>query len=66
MSGPIKVRGSKRARRHTRKAPHLYRGRGTQERELTEFEDRYGARGPYVYGATIGKVRRERAAKRGR
>ena len=68
MSGPVKVRGSRRARAHTRKRPaHLYRGRGTKERERRAFEKEYGkARGDYVYGATVGKVARERAAKRGR
>lgn len=34
---------------------------------MEEFEERYGkAKGDYVYGATVGKVARERAAKRRR
>lgn len=68
MSGPVNVRRSRNGRRpHTRRRPHLYRGRGTEAREMELFEERYGKRrGDYVYGATVGKVRRERAARRGR
>lgn len=42
--------------------PHgrLYRGRGTRQRELRKFEAEYGReKGRRVYGAVIGKVRRE-------
>jgi len=46
---------------------HLYKGQGTEAREVLEFEERYGKRkGAYVYGAVVGKVKRERAAKRAR
>lgn len=47
-------------------AKHLYRS-GAKRRELAAFKRRYGAkRGAKVYGAVVGKVRRERAAKRKR
>jgi hypothetical protein len=43
---------------------HLYRN-GAKGRELSEFEKRYGPKkGKYVYGATVGKVCRERLAER--
>jgi hypothetical protein len=45
---------------------HLYRhgAKGSQKRK---FEARYGKmKGDYVYGAVVGKVKRERAAKRRR
>jgi hypothetical protein len=49
-----------------KKTEHLYRN-GAKSRELSEFEKRYGTKkGKYVYGATVGKVRRERLAKRRR
>lgn len=58
----VPVRASARARAHGR---HLYRN-GAEPREMREFEERYGKKkGDYVYGATVGKVKRERAAKRG-
>ena len=39
----------------------LYRGKGTKARELRSFEARYGKeRGKKVYGATVGKVYREK------
>jgi hypothetical protein len=42
---------------------HLYRGPGSG-RARAEFEARYGKRkGAYVYGATVGKVRREQAQR---
>jgi hypothetical protein len=42
---------------------HLYKNGAKKEKER-EFEKRYGKkRGDYVYGATVGKVRRERLAK---
>ncbi len=45
---------------------HLYR-RGAKRRVEREFESRYGPRkGRRVYGAVVGKVRRERLAKKGR
>ncbi len=50
----------------------LYRGPGTRSKEARAFGRRYGKRGgrarkggAYVYGAVIGKVKREQAAKRG-
>lgn len=51
-------------------AKHLYRGRGTPAREQKEFEERYEKQGKskersdYIYHATVGKVARERKAKR--
>ena len=41
---------------------HLYRN-GAQNRERKSFEKAYGVKkGDYIYGATVGKVRREREA----
>ena len=58
----VRVKASARAREHDR---HLYT-HGAEPREMREFEERYGKKkGDYVYGATVGKVKRERAAKRG-
>ena len=45
------------------KRKHLYRGDSRAVRE--EFRERYGARGDEVYGRTIGKAARERAANNG-
>ena len=43
-----------------RKSKHLYR-HGAKRRELRSFERKYGRKkGKYIYGATVGKVRRER------
>jgi hypothetical protein len=53
-----------------RRGRHLYRGRGTKTRERRAFEREYESRGyskqraDRIYGATVGKVRREREAKR--
>ena len=45
---------------------HLYRN-GEKYREKKKFEERYGKKkGDYIYGATVGKVRRERMRKRRR
>jgi hypothetical protein len=55
-----------RRRRGHRSKGRLYRygAKGPQERK---FENRYGKEhGKYVYGAVVGKVKRERAAKRRR
>ena len=42
---------------------HLYKYGAKKEKER-EFEERYGKkRGDYIYGATVGKVRRERLAR---
>ena len=47
---------------------HLYR-LGASEKEHRQFEREYGARGyskeraDYIYGATVGKVKREREAR---
>ena len=39
----------------------LYRGNGTRRKEVRSFEKRYGKqKGKYVYGATVGKVYREK------
>ena len=44
-------------------ARRLYR-KGVKKRELRLFERRYGAKkGTYIYGAVIGKVKRERKRK---
>lgn len=49
-----------------RRNPHLYRG-GAKGARKRQFERRYGKKkGDYVYGATVGKVKREREAKRAR
>ncbi len=45
---------------------HLYKG-GAKAKTLKRFEAKYGAtRGRKVYGAVVGKVKRERQAKAGR
>ena len=42
---------------------HLYR-KGAKYREKEKFEEEYGKKkGDYVYGAVVGKVKRERKAK---
>lgn len=46
--------------------PHLYK-KGGKARNLPKFEARYGKRkGKAVFGAVVGKVKRERQAKYGR
>ena len=57
----------------TCRACHLYRTPEGRRRSLRQFKRRYGAKGGrsrkgyrYIYGATVGKVARERRAKRGR
>ncbi len=47
-----------------RREKHLYRD-GAAPAEERAFDERYGARGPEVYGAVVGKTAREEAAKRG-
>ncbi len=43
---------------------HLYRN-GAKYWEIKIFEGRYGKKkGDYIYGAVVGKVKREREAKR--
>lgn len=70
MSRTIRVRPSSRGQRRRGHARHLYRGQGTEARELEAFEreyphgGRHGRSAAYIYGATVGKVARERAAKR--
>lgn len=55
----------KHGTRHSRSGGHLYT-HGAKGREERKFEQRYGKKkGDYVYGATVGKVKRERMAKRG-
>jgi len=42
---------------------HLYRN-GAKYREIKIFEDRYGKKkGDYIYGAVVGKIKRERHRK---
>src|SRR5580658_2156257 len=56
------VRRSRNGRMpHTRR---LYRG--VKGREERAFVRRYGPRGHYIYGATVGKVHREQVANLGR
>ena len=44
-----------------RRRKSLYRGHGTKEHEVHAFERKYGKeKGKYVYGATVGKVYREK------
>jgi len=46
-----------------RKAKHLYRY-GAKRKELRAFERRYGKRkGKHIYGAVVGKIKRERARR---
>jgi len=43
---------------------HLYRD-GAKYKELKIFERRYGKeKGDYIYGAVVGKIKREREAKK--
>jgi len=43
---------------------HLYRN-GAKYKEIKIFEERYGKKkGDYIYGAVVGKLKREREAKR--
>ena len=47
-----------------RKKEHLYKGKGTKAKQMRKFEKRYGKKkGDYVYGAVVGKIRRERRVK---
>ncbi len=49
--------------REPKKEEHLYR-EGSEKKERKKFEEAYGKkRGDYVYGATVGKVKRERESK---
>ena len=49
---------------------HLYRGKGTPEREKAEFEKNYEAKGKtkeqsdYIYGSVVGKTKRQRDANK--
>ena len=43
----------------------LYR-KGGKARSLAKFRKRYGSRGAYIFGAVVGKVKRERRHKYGR
>lgn len=46
-----------------RKNKHLYKD-GAKSKERRKFERKYGKeKGDYIYGAVIGKVKRERKAK---
>lgn len=68
MGRTIRVRRSRTGRRsHLR---HLYRGKGTEAAELRRFREEYPnyseTRVRHIYGATVGKVKREREAARRR
>ena len=55
-----------RRARKSRSEGHLYR-EGAKRGELRKFENRYGKeKGKRVYGAVVGKVKREREAKKRR
>ena len=46
------------------KNKHLYR-EGAEKKEKKEFEEKYGKKkGDYIYGATVGKVKKEREEKK--
>lgn len=45
------------------KTKHLYKGKATKENELKKFKKEYGKNGKYIYGATVGKIKRERNKK---
>lgn len=44
---------------------HLYR-KGAKSSMRRKFQAKYGKRGSYIYGAVVGKVKRERRRKYGR
>lgn len=51
---------------YTYKKKHLYK-KGAKYREEKKFQEEYGKeRGKYIYGAVVGKVKRERMAKKKR
>jgi len=59
------LKGDIMARRtsHHRAEHHLYR-EGAKSREKRKFEERYGKKkGDRIYGAVVGKVKRERERK---
>lgn len=43
---------------------HLYKGRAKSSQKR-KFMSKYGKRGSYIYGAVVGKVKRERKRKYG-
>jgi len=49
-----------------KKSPHLYKGKKNRAVQKGKFTRRYGKKGAYVYGAVVGKIRRERAANKGK
>ena len=52
--------------RTSRVSSHLYRN-GAESIEKRKFERKYGKKkGDYVYGAVVGKVKREQLARRGK
>lgn len=61
----VRVRRSSNGHRaHVR---HIYSNPKQREENLAEFEERYGERkGRRVFGATVGKIRRQQASKGGR
>jgi hypothetical protein len=58
-----KIKGP-RYRKMYKRGEHLYKGTA-KKKELKRFEATYGVeRGRYIYGATVGKVKRERTELR--
>ena len=49
--------------RRIRKRDHIYKD-GAEARELKAFEKKYGKKGKYVYGATVGKLTREKKRRK--
>ena len=53
------------AKKQQQQKQHIYRGKGKKEAKK-EFEERYGKKkGRWVYGATVGKLKRKAEAKKG-
>lgn len=44
---------------------HLYK-HGAKKKELRSFKHKYGRKGAYIYGAVVGKVKREMSHKKHR
>lgn len=64
MAKTTRVKGYRRrghsVRPHLR---HLYSNPAQRRAAQRQFAQRYGERGTYVYGATVGKIRRYQAAE---
>jgi hypothetical protein len=57
-----KTIGGRRVNVRSKKKRHLYSNRADRAIERREFTEEYGPeKGPRVYGAVVGKVRREQA-----